>query len=127
MCDAMRRPHIFNEDFGEYGDRRPKKFGFLIRPTLQEFNDFILLFDKMLSDNINKDFFQNEVTYETQVERDDGGIQINPKGTLRMSLAKNQRIRIAAILFRYLPSTPSGTPDPQSPHPVSQALSNQTP
>ncbi len=84
MCNAMGRPHIFNEDFGEYGDRRPKKFGFLIRPTLQEFNDFILLFDKMLSDNINKDFFRNEVAYETKVERDDGGIQINPKGTLQI-------------------------------------------
>ncbi len=84
MCDAMGRPHIFNEDFGKYGDRRPKKFGFLIRPTLQEFNDFILLFDKMLSDNINKDFFMNEVTYETEVERNDGRIQVNPKGTLQI-------------------------------------------
>ena len=84
MCDAMGRPHLFNEDYGEDGERRPKKFSFLIRPTLQEFNDFILLFDKMLSDNINKKFFQNEVTYEIEKERDDGKIQIISKGKLQI-------------------------------------------
>jgi hypothetical protein len=84
MCEAMGRPHLFNEDFGEYGDRRPKKFGFLIRPTLQEFNDFILLFDKMISENINKSFFQNEVAYESEIMRKDGKILVVPKGTLKI-------------------------------------------
>jgi hypothetical protein len=84
MCDAMGRPHLFNNDFGEYGEHRPKKFGFLIRPTLQELNDFILLFDKMLSDNINRDFFRNDVAYETEVKRADGAVQIKPRGTLQI-------------------------------------------
>ena len=84
MCDAMGRSHLFKDDFGEYGERRPKKFGFLIRPTLHEFNEFILLLDKMLSDNLNKSFFQNQVAYETEKQRDDGKIQIVPKGTLKI-------------------------------------------
>jgi hypothetical protein len=84
MVEAIGRPPLFRDDFGEYGDRRPKRFGFLIRPTLEEFNSFVLLFDKMVSDNINKDFFMNEVPYEAELERKDGKIQVVQKGTLQI-------------------------------------------
>lgn len=84
MAEAIGRPPLFRDDFGEYGDRRPKRFGFLIRPTLEEFNAFVLLFDKMVSDNISKEFFMNEVPYETEVERKDGKIQVDQKGTLQI-------------------------------------------
>lgn len=38
----------------------------------------------MLSDNINKDFFQCEVPSEEEVTRKDGKIQVQPRGTLWM-------------------------------------------
>ncbi|MBK7491922.1 MAG: AAA family ATPase [Nitrosomonas sp.] len=63
---------------------RPKNFGFLLRPTLSEFNDFILLLDKMLSDNINKDFFKNDTDLEEERERADGKIEVKQKGTLAL-------------------------------------------
>lgn len=84
MAKAMGRPPLFKDDYGEYGENRPKRFGFLIRPTLEEFNNFILLFDKMLSDNINQDFFQKEVSYEIEIERKDGKIQVQQKGRLQI-------------------------------------------
>lgn len=84
MCEAMERPSLFREDFGRYGDDKPQRFGLLIRPTLEEFNAFVLTFDKMLSDNINKAFFKGEVPSETEVERKDGKIQVQRKGTLQM-------------------------------------------
>lgn len=84
MAKAMGRPHLFKDDYGEYGKNRPKRFGFLIRPTLEEFNNFILLFDKMLSDNISRDFFQKELSYEKEIERKDGKIQVQQKGTLQI-------------------------------------------
>jgi len=83
MALAMGRPALFKEDFGEYGEHRPKKFGFLIRPTLEEFNNFCHLFDKLLSENIDKEFFQNEVPYETE-EYIDGRIKPRSKGTLQI-------------------------------------------
>ena len=43
MCDRMGKPNLF-EEFLE--DKRPRNFGFLIRPTLKEFNDFMLLLDQ---------------------------------------------------------------------------------
>lgn len=84
MCIAMGRPPLFRNDYGQYGENRPKKFHFLIRPTLEEYNAFILLFDKMISDNINKDFFKSEINYENEKERDDGKIIVTQKGTLQL-------------------------------------------
>lgn len=84
MTQGMDRPPLFREDYGEYNENKPRKFGFLVRPTLEEFNDFIHLLDKMISENINKKFFQKEVPYETEIERRDGKIQVQPKGTLQI-------------------------------------------
>lgn len=84
MCEAMGRPPLFRNYYGEYGEGRPKKFHFLIRPTLEEFNSFVLLFDKMISDNINKNFFMNEIDYENEREREDGKIIVTQKGTLQL-------------------------------------------
>ena len=77
----MRRPHLFNEDFYE---NRPRNFSFLVRPTLEEYNNFVLTLDKMMSDNINKDFFMKEVSGESEETRNDGKIIIRPKGTIAM-------------------------------------------
>jgi hypothetical protein len=84
MSTAMGRPPIFRNDYGEYGENKPRKFEFLIRPTLEEFNHFVLLLDKMISDNINKEFFKNQVPYETEITRNDGKIVVQNKGTLQI-------------------------------------------
>jgi hypothetical protein len=80
----MGRPPLFRDDYGEYGVRKPQKFSFLIRPTLEEFNGFVLLLDKMLSDNISKAFFRAEVADETHVERGDGKVEVRQKGSLQI-------------------------------------------
>ena len=73
MSEIIGKPNLFKHS---YYNERPKEFGFLLRPTDSEFNDFILLLDKMMSDNINKRFFENDVDLETEEERDDGKIII---------------------------------------------------
>jgi hypothetical protein len=75
----MGRPILFRESFR---DNRPREFGFLIRPTLKEFNAFVHLLDKMISDNINKDFFQHEIPYQTETKKSDGKIIVREKGTI---------------------------------------------
>ena len=49
MSVLIGKPHLF---LNSYSDERPKKFGFLLRPTEVEFNNFMLLLDKMMSDNL---------------------------------------------------------------------------
>lgn len=84
MARAMERQPLFRNEYGEYGEDRPPKFGFLVRPTLEEFNAFIHLLDRMLSDNLNKKFFGNDVPTETEVVRKDGKIEVRKSGTLQL-------------------------------------------
>jgi hypothetical protein len=84
MAEAMGRPALLRETFSEEEGKRPARFTFLVRPTLEEFNAFIMLLDQMLSDNINKRFFQGEVPEETEITRNDGRIEVRQKGTLQI-------------------------------------------
>lgn len=81
MCDLMGRPHLFRDEFQ---DNRPRNFSFIVRPTLNEYNDFVLTLDKMMSDNINKNFFMGEVSDEVEEERADGKILVRQRGTVAM-------------------------------------------
>ena len=58
MCSRMGKSNLFKDD---YVDKRPKEFGYLLRPTLKEYNDFAHLVDKLMSDNIDKKFFEGEL------------------------------------------------------------------
>ncbi|MBA7483594.1 hypothetical protein ES707_19110 [subsurface metagenome] len=82
MCAAMGKPPLFHNDFKDKG--KPREFSFLIRPTAKEFQDFVLILDKMLSDNINRDFFKGDVDLEDEITRSDGKIQVIQKGTIRL-------------------------------------------
>ena len=87
MCKMTGRPQLFRRDFysdNNQGEIKPREFGFLIRPTSKEFYSFALLLDKMLSDNINKDFFQKEIPYEREETRKDGKIVLTQKGTIQL-------------------------------------------
>ncbi len=81
MCGLKNRPPLFRDSFEE---SRPREFAFLIRPTLNEFNDFVLLLDKMMSDNINKKFFSGEVEEQVERVRPDGRIEVQSKGTIAL-------------------------------------------
>lgn len=81
MSTRMGRTPLFRNS---YTDGRPKDFGFLLRPTVSEFDSFALLLDKMISENIDKNFFGNDVSVESEEERADGKILVKPKGTLQI-------------------------------------------
>ena len=55
----------------------------MIRPTLAEFNGFVQVLDKMLSDNIQKAFFLDEIDDQQKEERD-GTVVVTPKGTIQL-------------------------------------------
>lgn len=58
ISTAIGREPIFKEDFRDR--KRPREFGYLLRPTLKEYNEFVHLLDKMLSENLNRKFFKDE-------------------------------------------------------------------
>ncbi|MGD1927971.1 MAG: hypothetical protein ACFB12_03590 [Leptolyngbyaceae cyanobacterium] len=81
MSILIGKPTLFRNS---YDGEMPKEFGFLLRPTQTEFNNFMLLLDKLMSDNINKKIFENDVELESEEERDDGKIIVKPKGTIQI-------------------------------------------
>jgi hypothetical protein len=84
---------IFRDDFNE---SRPISIELLLRPTLTNFNNFIHTLDKILSENIDKNFFDGEIALEEEITRKDGKIEIIKKGTLRL---------LEEWLFYYFPDS----------------------
>jgi len=73
---------IFNKNFD--GENRPKEFTFFFTPTLKNYYEFISLLDKMISENINKDFFMDKVELFEFEEIENGIVERKQKGTLRL-------------------------------------------
>lgn len=82
MCKLMHRPPLFNNELK--GNEKPREFCFLIRPTFKEYNNFVLLLDKAISDNINRKFFLNDVSFEYDEVRSDGRVVVHQKGTIQI-------------------------------------------
>lgn len=81
MAALMGKPSLFRN---VYQNEYPKNFGFLLRPTLAEFNSFVLLLDQLMSDNLNNKFFAPELDLEEDHERHDGKVEVRRKGTISL-------------------------------------------
>ena len=83
MTEAMGRPTLFKVDFGELGVDKPSDFNLLIRPTQKEFQAFVSLLDRTLSDNLRHKFFGSDISFTYEEARKDGTVETKRKGTLR--------------------------------------------
>ena len=82
MCKLMNRPPLFKNELED--ERKPRDFCFLVRPTLKQYNDFIHLLDKIISENINRKFFLDDIPFEYDEVRGDGKTVVQKKGTIRI-------------------------------------------
>jgi hypothetical protein len=82
MCKLIGWLPLFRKEFRE--GSKPIEFGFLIRPTLSQFGEFIHLLDKILSENLNRQFFEGQVPSESELVRKDGRIEVRHKNTIQM-------------------------------------------
>lgn len=80
LCTLIGKPPFFREVFDQ---SRPKGFGPMLRPTKRNFDDFVHLLDKMMSENINKAFFEGDIPLKREQQADDGMI-VEAKGTLSL-------------------------------------------
>jgi len=97
MAKAITGIYLFQFTYDR--STKPKKFGFLIRPTREEYNDFILLLDKMISDNFNRGFFKVKIELIDKDGKEKGTITLLDEW-LNMSVRfpdpepKNKMIRV---------------------------------
>jgi len=82
-CSAHYNHRLFKHDWMAGFNRLPE-FTMMLSPTLSEYNAFIHLLDKLLSDNIDKNFFKGRCELEEDKQRADGKIVVSQKGTVRL-------------------------------------------
>lgn len=75
-----KRP-LFRET---WEDERPQGFHPLLRPTKRGFEEFVHVLDKIISENIDREFFRGDVPLEDCQERQDGRIVVTTPGTLTL-------------------------------------------
>jgi hypothetical protein len=81
LAGLIGKPALFRETFE---DNRPAGFAPMLRPTRSYFEEFVHVLDKMLSENLNRDFFRGDVPVERKVPRDDGSVEVERPGTLQL-------------------------------------------
>jgi hypothetical protein len=72
---------LFRTVYGR--NAKPVGFSFLIRPTRKEYEGFVHLLDKMISDNLNKKFFKGQIDLTTRREKN-GVTTEEPKNTITL-------------------------------------------
>lgn len=82
FCKQIGKPPLFRSEFDDL--KRPNGFGILLRPTKKEFQDFALLLDKLLSDDLNREFFRGDVELNRYLTDDDGNRVTQSKGTIQL-------------------------------------------
>lgn len=82
ITEKIFQKNLFRNVFED--EKRPKDFTFFFSPTLKNYNSFVLLLDKMLTENIDKAFFEGKVELYTQQKIDINTIERKPKGTITL-------------------------------------------
>jgi len=82
LASLIGKPPLFRATFEAY--QRPIEFSPMLRPTRRNLQDFIHLLDKMLSENLNKDFFKGDVPFEDRIESSDGSVEKRSLNTITL-------------------------------------------
>lgn len=81
ICDLMDEPPLFKRTFL---DNAPKEFSRLTKPTKDEYTKFIHAIDKMISENINRNFFKSKITFQEKISTGENKLRIIDKSSLRL-------------------------------------------
>ncbi len=90
---------------------KPRDFCFLIRPTSKEFEDFVHILDKIISDNVNKKFFkglvelvESEKKGEIYIERQKGTIRLLEEWLATWKFPDQEPIKEMISIFKEIRS-----------------------
>lgn len=78
MCRRLKKPPLFRQDFRVR--RPPAVYGFMLRPTKRALEDFVHTLDKVISENLNREFFKAWKSYSPTARNQDGTMP----GTLQL-------------------------------------------
>ena len=91
ICEEMR---LINEQTQAIWGKRlfreaakddvPIGLSAFLRPTADNYHRFVMALDKLLSENIDSNFFDGRISIETEVTRSDGRIEVRRKGSIAL-------------------------------------------
>jgi hypothetical protein len=81
LSGLIGKPPLFRETWEQ---ERPPGFHPMLRPTTRSLEDFVHVLDKIISENIDREFFKGDLPLEDSQERPDGRIVITTPGTLTL-------------------------------------------
>lgn len=90
MCEIIGFPKLFRKIYAS--ESKPRDFGFLIRPTLKEFNNFIHILDKLISENINHKFFFDESSHSISKTNGKSTLKLLEEWLRRTYQTKNEKL-----------------------------------
>ena len=79
LSALIGKPPLFRKTWEK---ERPQGFQLMLRPTTRSLEDFVHVLDKMLSENINCEFFKGDLPLEDSRKRSDGQSVVTTPGTL---------------------------------------------
>ena len=82
LCELTGYPNLFRNTFER---ETPSEFGWLTRPTSHALEEFVRLLDKLLSENMQREFFAADgIPLSEKISRNDGTIEVRDKNTIRL-------------------------------------------
>lgn len=82
LSQLIGKPPLFRATFEER--KRPLEFSPMLRPTLRNLQEFALTLDKMLSENLNREFFRADILLEDRIAATDGSVEVRQLGTITL-------------------------------------------
>ncbi|SDE93545.1 AAA family ATPase [Sporomusa acidovorans] len=71
QCEHMGIPKLFNKTFGTHYSEMPEGFRNILLPTLKNYYDFVLVFEKIIVHNISYKTFQKDTLHIQGIDRKD--------------------------------------------------------
>jgi hypothetical protein len=81
ICKIIGEPLLFRQS---YVDSPPSEFNWLSRPTRSEYNSFVHVLDKIISENINRDFFKGKIELVERIPLSKNKVLRVDKNTIRL-------------------------------------------
>jgi len=81
ICALIGEQPLFKKTFV---NDPPREFNWLTKPTTREYNSFIHTLDKMISENIDRDFFKGKIELNEEIQNDNGKVRVVSKGSIRL-------------------------------------------
>lgn len=87
ICKIIFNDTLFEDEFKQ---KRPEDFRLILLPTVKEYNNFISSVDKMVYDNVNKEFFKSKLDKNWKTIKRTGSLDLLSEWLTSLNVEKEK-------------------------------------